>query len=398
MNNSELPKLCNDETCTGCGACENTCPTDAIKLLGNEEGFLMPHVNEQKCIGCHKCEKACPVLSFDEKTDDTSNYKTFACWHNDDKIRKESSSGGIFSVLAEKILTDKGSVYGAAYDESLNLKHIKVIRNESLYKVRKTKYIQSQIGKIFKDVKEDLKDPGKKVLFTGTPCQIAGLKSFLINDYDNLICVDLICHGVPSNLFFKKYITWIESKLNINISNFEFRNKKVSWKDSCRIAESKEGKQYYIPRKLDFFYNCFGKQNNSLRECCYNCKFKNRADFHADITIGDFWGIGTEQQFKEKQAKINGISILLIKTEKGAMFIKDMDFYKQERTYREGMMKNPGIYSSAKRPKSRDTLYKDLLLLNFEDLTKKYTTTNIRERASYWLRENIPFLIKLIRQ
>lgn len=398
MNNHKLPELCNEITCTGCGACENICPVDAIRLLENKEGFLIPDVNEHKCIGCHKCERTCPVLSYDGKTDNTSSHKTYACWNNNEEIRRESSSGGIFSALADKVIKQGGTVYGAAYDDIMYLKHFKAVDDISLSKLRKTKYIQSRTGKIFVDVKKDLMESHEPVLFTGTPCQIAGLKSFLGKDYDNLICTDLICHGVPSNLFFKKYIQWLESKLGICISDFEFRNKKVSWKDSCRMAISTKGKRYYITRKLDFFYNSFGKQNNSLRECCYDCKFKNRVDFHADMTIGDFWGIGIKNPLNDKDAKIKGISILIVKSEKGAMFINDMDFHKLERPYKEGVMKNPAIYSSAKRPQSRNTLYMDLLSLDFDDLVKKYTTTNIKEKTIYWLRENMPFLIKLIRR
>ena len=398
MNSRRFPKLCNDKTCTGCGACENVCPAEAIILSENDEGFLIPHVNENSCIGCLKCEKLCPVLSYDGKENDISNFKTYASWNNDENIRKESSSGGIFSALAEKVITFGGHVYGAAYDENLNLKHIGVDKIESICKLRKSKYIQSSTGKVLKEIKEILDKSEQYVLFTGTPCQIAGLKSFLGKDYRNLICVDVICHGVPSNSFFKKYIQWIESKLKIKVSDFEFRNKKTGWKDSCRIAIDETGKRYYIPCKLDFFYNCFGKLNNSLRECCYNCKFKNRLDFHADITIGDFWGIGTEQPFNIKQAKLKGISIVITKTEKGSRFINDIDFYKQERTYKEGIIKNPGLYLSAKRPQSRDTIYKDLQSFDFDLLVKTYAKNSIKERFIYWLREKTPFLIRLLRQ
>lgn len=397
MTNKELPQLCNDTTCTGCGACENICPTGAIKLSENNEGFLVPYVNTNICIGCHKCEKACPVIQYNSKENDITKYITYACWNNDDKIRKDSTSGGVFSSLAETVITQGGYVYGAAYDERLNLKHIKINEIDSLYKLRKSKYIQSAIGNVLKEIKDILTKTELCVLFTGTPCQIAGLKSFLGKDFKNLICIDLICHGVPANSFFRKYISWLESKFKIRITDFEFRNKKVGWKDSCRIAISDTGNKYYIPRKLDFFYNCFGKQSNSLRECCYNCKFKNRSDFYADITIGDFWGIGSEQPFNVKQAKIKGISMMIIKTQKGAEFIENMSFYKQKRTYTEGTIKNPGLYSSAKRPLSRDTIYKDLNSLDFESLVNKYTKTSTREKASYWLRENIPFVIKLFR-
>lgn len=268
------------EKCTGCGACYNICPTEAIKMETNSEGFLYPVIDKEKCISCGLCKEKCPQLKT-TKLNYSLPYITCA----EDKIRKESSSGGMFTVLAEYILSQKGYVCGAAW-EDYQVKHIIVDKKRDLRLLRKSKYLQSDINQVYKELEKLLKD-NKYVLFSGCPCQVDGLLTFLGDkEYPNLLTVDLVCHGVPSPTLFRKYL--MEKSKGNAIKEINFRNKEKGWGTHMEIVYS-DGSRYFNSCSRDEWY--LGFLNGIItRESCSRCQYAN-IDRIGDITIGDFWGV-----------------------------------------------------------------------------------------------------------
>lgn len=358
--------ICDSELCTGCGACYNICPKEAINMQENEEGFLYPKIDEKKCVNCNLCEKTCPV----SRKENLSNIKSevYAAINKDGNILMKSSSGGLFSVLAEETINKGGYVYGSIFDEQLNVIHTCVNSKKKLEKLRGSKYVQSNVGDTFKTVKKQL-ESGQKVLYSGTPCQIAGLKAYLNKEYENLITVDLICHGVPSQKFFNKYIKHISKGKEIKA--FKFRNKD---KNDCNIMIlsyqiGKKKKEIRNPQ-LDPYYNAFLSQKN-YRESCYQCKYAN-LNRVGDFTLGDFWGV---EKYHKKFNNDYGVSVILINTKKAKYFfeenIKNRIIY--EKTNIEYVkVKNQNLNAPSQRPQERDNIYTDLNKYGFKYITKKY--------------------------
>ena len=226
---SEEIKLCPQDECTGCQACMNICPHGCIEMVTNSEGFLNPQIDTHKCIRCSRCRSVCPVLTKAPKCFvRTESPEIYACWIKDDKVRQKSSSGGLFSAIALNVFNQGGIVFGAAFDNQMHLSHIGIDEINLLDKLRRSKYIQSEIGNCFKLVEEKLKT-GKPVFFVGAPCQIAGLNLFLGTDYENLITADFICHGVSSPVVFSKYVEYIESIYSLHVKDVNFRDKRKGW-------------------------------------------------------------------------------------------------------------------------------------------------------------------------
>ena len=220
-----MPFLANKIDCTGCAACMNSCARSAIQMVADEEGFLVPIVDNDKCVECKLCEKSCPVITKTSNTN-TSQPKAYAVWNEIDRC--VSSSGGAFSSFARYVLKKGGAVFGAAFDTNLHCHHINVTTIEGLDALRGSKYVQSEIGDTYKEIKIVLKDD-KYVLFCGTPCQVAGLKAFLRKDYEKLITLDLVCHGVPSDFVFQAYKSKISTRLAGigKVDGFEFRRREI---------------------------------------------------------------------------------------------------------------------------------------------------------------------------
>lgn len=310
MNNINL---CAPETCTGCMACYNACGHNAIDIIEDEEGFLHPTINKEKCKQCGRCQKSCPIIT--PLINLTYKQYGYACWNKDSNIVKNSSSGGLFTSLAENIINEGGFVVGAGFDNNFCVKHIIVKNIKDLEKLRYSKYVQSYIGSIFTDIKRLLiENPNTPILFTGTPCQVAGLKKYLIKDFENLITCDFVCHGVPSPKIFKDYIKWIENKHKSKLTNYIFRNKRWSWSSFNTKATFANGKIYYGTWFKDKFLRLF-LSNIILRKACYKCNFCNM-NRPGDITFADFWGI---KFTPEEIANYNdtGISLALINSYKG---------------------------------------------------------------------------------
>ena len=299
--------------CTACQACFNICPVQAITMKTDSEGFLYPYINNEKCIQCKKCQQVCPSLNEPKKQDCQAAYGAYV---TDLSKRMQSSSGGIFAETARYFLKNNGVVCGAAFDEQLQLRHIIVDNIKDLHKICGTKYLQSNINNTFKQIEKLLKS-NKSVLFSGTPCQVAGLKSFLQHDYDNLLCIDLICHGVPSQQFFSRYCAELSPDNEIIEMSFRDKTKDVTNINLTYIC--KDGNVIREPYSDSPYI--YGYINNYInRPSCYQCKNKGlkRA---SDITLGDFWGVENEYpQFTDK----NGISAVLIHTDKGKYYFSQI--------------------------------------------------------------------------
>ncbi len=289
--------------CTGCGACYNVCPVNAIDMKSNKEGFKYPVINKKKCINCGACKKICPC---------NNNYKyiykdikAYAAYSKTDKYKNLSSSGAIFPLIAAKILKNKGIVYGCS--GSINPKHIRIEKTNNLNKILGSKYVQSDINFIYKKVKEDLLNH-KMVLFSGTPCQIEGLKKYLKNDYDNLYCLSVICHGIPSKKTLKKYLDSKFKGKKITDINFRYQIDNLRF-----IKYSLEKKNEFIKSNEDLYMKSF-LQNYSLRNSCYKCQFKLFEKNTADIILGDYWGW---QQYHQFNQEIDNVSAVICNSKKG---------------------------------------------------------------------------------
>lgn len=307
-----------DKDCTGCYACYNVCPVNAIKFIENSQGFKFPSIDYNKCIECGLCLKTCPINSIQLKN--TTNPDCYAIMA-DDKIRYKSSSGGIFTILANHVLSQGGYVAGAVFDNNANVIHIVSNKIDDIEKMRGSKYLQSDIGKCFSEIKELLNN-NKQILFTGTPCQVAGLKSYLVKDYENLFCIDILCHGVPSPAIFKKYISEniIKNKKNIKWLNTNFRDKIQGWNSNLITTTTTTTGTFSQEACNDDFMKAF-LNNLCLRESCGNCRF-NKIPRQGDCTIGDFWGINNHYPEYDDQ---KGTSVVLTNNSKGKSLLRKIE-------------------------------------------------------------------------
>lgn len=297
--------------CCYCTACINVCTTKAITTIIDMDGFAFPEINRDLCMECGLCNKVCAFQN--RPLSGQEPIKTYAAVNKNKDILYESSSGGAFGALAHIVLQKGGIVFGCGYSENMEPSHIAVGDINGLKKIQGSKYVQSNIGTSFRETKTYLKS-NKPVLFTGTPCQIAGLKSYLGKDYANLITVDIICHGVPSFEFFKGYIQYLEQKLNGKIIDFLFRDKSQGWGLKGRIVYEQKGlvKEKRISAARSYYYQYF-LNGDIFRESCYHCKYAC-CFREGDFTIGDFWGV---HKYHPEVDINKGVSLLLINTKKG---------------------------------------------------------------------------------
>ena len=299
--------------CCGCTACQQICPVQCIVMTSDEEGFLYPKINEGQCIGCQKCEAVCPIQTPPLVKGKTQTYVGYA---KNEKIRRRSSSGGIFSLAAEYVLKRGGAVFGAAFDDALAVHHICVESEEDLDKLRGSKYVQSSLENTYAQAEEYLID-GRWVLFSGTACQIAGLKNYLGKEYDRLLTIDVLCHGVPSPKIWKLYLEEQERKHHGKITSIQFRDKRLGWKlYSIRILFA-DGGEYAVPFPDDVFMNMF-LANIDLRPACHDCRFKEFPRV-SDMTIGDCWGI---ENYMPEMDDDKGTSLFMVHSPKGERILE----------------------------------------------------------------------------
>lgn len=294
--------------CCGCTACQQVCPVKCIAMEPDEEGFLYPKIDNSRCIRCGKCKKVCPIqnpLVPEGKTE------TFVGYSNHAGIREQSSSGGVFSLAAEYVLKRGGVVFGAAFDGAFAVRHICVQSEEDLYQLRGSKYVQSSLEDTYAQAKQYL-EAGRRVLFTGTACQIAGLKHYLEKPYEQLLTIDVLCHGVPSPKIWKLYLEDQERRNHGKITSIQFRDKQLGWKLYSTRILFENGREYAVPFPDDPFMNMF-LDNIDLRPSCHDCRFKAFPRV-SDVTIGDCWGI--ENHMPEMDDDL-GTSIILVHSAKG---------------------------------------------------------------------------------
>lgn len=302
-----------DNRCTGCKACIQSCPKSCIKTKIHGLGFEYPDIDESTCIHCDLCSRICPI---EHEIVTPATQKAYAVVHKNAVTVNQSTSGGMFSAVAEWVLKNNGVVYGCAFDDVLHAKTIRVDDSAILGRLRGSKYVQCDTGDSFASTEKDLKT-GRTVFFTGTPCQIDGLKSFLKIDYDNLICADLICHGVPSSRYFLDYIAYLEKKNNGKVKDFSFRSKQNC--SGSYVARydyiSNNTKQKHQKRLCYYnsYYYSYFLYGEISRESCYTCKYANLKRV-GDLTFGDLWGVeGIHIPFKTN----NGCSLVIVNSVKG---------------------------------------------------------------------------------
>ena len=346
------PMLANQKVCTGCTACAIICPKGCIKMKENIEGFLYPEIDRNQCVECRQCEKVCPLITSLERADEEQT-EAVAAFSKDENVRMNSSSGGVFSEFAEKILEKNGVVYGAAYDEKYDVKHIRIENIQDMVQIRGAKYSQSMLGNTFSKVKEDLMQ-GKQVLFSGTPCQIAGLKSFLQKDYSNLLCIDFVCHGIPSPLIWRKYVEYRRKKDGSVTfpKKINLRSKESGWSKWGYSTEFEYSdiKKYQVKWDNDPFMKLFVK-DYVLRNSCYRCSFKG-VERVSDLTIGDFWGIW---DLYPEMDDDKGTSLILIHSDRGKRLYQNISnkLVVKKVTLQECMMQNKSLVESAVDVKSK---------------------------------------------
>lgn len=338
-----MKQICKENKCTGCSTCMNVCPKNCITMKENTQGILMPNINEEKCINCNLCVKKCPE---NNQSEFYVPLRVYAGWSLDKEERRKSASGGIASEMYKYIINHGGMAVGTQYDENMNLVHKITNKMEEVKKYKGSKYVQSYIGKVYTQIEKELKE-SKKVIFIGTPCQVNGLKSFLKNkDDDKLITVDLVCHGVPPIKYLKDYLEYL--KIQKQIDNITFRGE-----NNWHFTGYKKGKIIYKKHnKEDLYYKAF-LDGLFYRENCYQCRYA-RKERVADITIGDFWGIGEEIPFNYEIEE--GVSLILVNTGKGYELIQKMksQIFIEERTIEEAQKGNAQLnYPSHKNPNTQ---------------------------------------------
>ena len=321
----------NRADCSGCAACANVCPRNAIVMRRDVEGFAYPAIIRERCVACGKCDATCPALNFKKKFPDRFP-KVFAAINPNKKIRRHSSSGGIFTALSEIVLRGGGIVFGAGFDKNFRVVHKAARTSDELENLRGSKYVQSEIGDVYRQVWNALKSC--VVLFSGTPCQCAGLKNFLGGKPENLFLVDIVCHGTPSPALWEKYIG--EFTHAHEVRHVNFRSKRRGWQVSHMEINFADQGHYLRPINQDVYGKIF-LSSLSERPSCHACKFKFPS-VQSDLTLGDAWGI---QRFAPELFDNRGTSIVIVHTELGGEFLTHAGLIGREVKFLDATANNP---------------------------------------------------------
>lgn len=386
-------QLCDKMKCTQCLACVNTCPKGCIKMVDVGQGFAVPQIDESVCVECGSCMHACHQL--ENNHDRNIPAKTLACWNKVTSDRKKSSSGGAFSVLARKVLSQNGVVFGATMSGDLKVYHICIENADDLPRLQGSKYVQSYLGDTYIQVRNLLKN-GRLVLFTGTPCQVGGLLTFLRKKYENLITCDMVCHGVPSQRAFDAFCE--RTGLSGTCYGISFRFTEGWGFQLARelIAPTKAGdfnsacveRKPVCPSKA-WYMRAFNK-SLMFNEACYTCSYTQIGRV-SDFTMADYWGLGAKVPFNHPTYL--GISMLLVNTPKAIEMLNELpNLYYEERDLQEAIEGNYNLTHSSTRPNNRDAFIADLLDKNKKDIVRKYgLQASVRDYIrllKQWLNKN----------
>lgn len=377
-------QLCDKYKCTQCMACVNACPKHCITMVDAGEGFDVPKINDGACIECGTCTKVCHVIS--PIGEYHTPLKTLACWTKNDEDRKRSSSGGAFSVLARKVLSDNGVVFGATMDTNLHVKHICIDNAEDIVKLQGSKYVQSFLGDTYKQVRDLLRQE-RLVLFTGTPCQVGGLLAFLREKYNNLITCDMVCHGVPSQKAFDAFCERTHLKDRCQGVSFRFT---AGWgyQLACELVapmQAGDSDSTHVVRKVvnprnAWYMRAFNK-GLMFNETCFSCAYTIPQRV-SDFTMADYWGLGAKIPFNHPTHR--GVSMLLINNQKAMEIINNCpDLFFEERTLEEAIEGNYNLSHNSERPIGRDTFILDMQTMEVSALIRKY---GIKESLRDYLR------------
>lgn len=378
------------EKCTGCGACVQRCPKRCISWTQREFGFRYPQIDKDTCVNCGQCEKVCPI---DKALEVSAEQKAYAAVHKDDEVLAKSTSGGAFTAIADAVFAQGGIVYGAAMLDGMQVKHIRTSGNDDFEGLRSSKYLQSDTGTTYQMVEQDLKQ-GKTVLYSGTPCQIDGLKNFLGKDCENLYTVDVVCHGVGSQAYFDKYMDYARERYG-KIKALRFRSKEYAgW--SCGgvvVVDSSDCLKKIPYRDFDNYYYSYFLSGDIYRKSCYSCKYAN-TNRVGDFTLGDYWGVEALNLPLQTE---NGCSLLLVNNRHAMQLLDEIESLDRvETTVEQAAHCNKQLNAPSKLMDSRQNRIGEYESMSGQQIQKVYLKNHRKTVVKGQLKALMPYKLKLL--
>lgn len=380
------------EKCTGCGACVQCCPKRCISWTQREFGFRYPQIDKDACVNCGLCEKVCPI---DKALEVSDEQKAYAAVHKDDEVLAKSTSGGAFTAIADAIFAQGGIVYGAAMRDGMQVKHIRTSGKDDFEGLRSSKYLQSDTGTTYQMVEQDLKQ-GKTVLYSGTPCQIDGLKNFLRKDYENLYTADIVCHGVGSQAYFDKYMDYARERYG-KIKALRFRSKEYAgW--SCGgggvvVVDSSDCLKKIPYRDFDNYYYSYFLSGDIYRKSCYSCKYAN-TNRVGDFTLGDYWGVEALNLPLQTE---NGCSLLLVNNQHAMQLLDEIESLDRvETTVEQAAHCNKQLNAPSKLMDSRQNRIGEYESMSGQQIQKEYLKNHRKTVVKGQLKALMPYKLKLL--
>lgn len=378
------------EKCTGCGACVQRCPKRCISWTEREFGFRYPQIDKDACVNCGQCEKVCPI---DKALEVSAEQKAYAAVHKDDEVLAKSTSGGAFTAIADAVFAQGGIVYGAAMLDGMQVKHIRTSGKDDFEGLRSSKYLQSDTETTYQMVEQDLKQ-GKTVLYSGTPCQIDGLKNFLGKDYENLYTVDIVCHGVGSQAYFDKYMDYARERYG-KIKALRFRSKEYAGWSCCGVVvvDSSDCLKKIPYRDFDNYYYSYFLSGDIYRKSCYSCKYAN-TNRVGDFTLGDYWGV--EALNLPLQTK-NGCSLLLVNNRHAMLLLDEIESLDRvETTVEQAAHCNKQLNAPSKLMDSRQNRIGEYESMSGQQIQKEYLKNHRKTVVKGQLKALMPYKLKLL--
>ena len=379
------------EKCTGCGACVQRCPKQCISWARREFGFRYPQIDKDACVNCGSCEKVCPI---DKALEVSAEQKAYAAVHKDDEVLAKSTSGGAFTAIADAIFAQGGIVYGAAMLDDMQVKHIRTTGKDDFEGLRSSKYLQSDTGTTYQMVEQDLKQ-GKTVLYSGTPCQIDGLKNFLGKDYETLYTVDIVCHGVGSQAYFDKYMDYARERYG-KIKALRFRSKEYAgW--SCGgvvvVVDSSDCLKKIPYRDFDNYYYSYFLSGDIYRKSCYSCKYAN-TNRVGDFSLGDYWGVEALNLPLQTE---NGCSLLLVNNQHAMQLLDEIESLDRvETTVEQAAHCNKQLNAPSKLMDSRQNRIGEYESMSGQQIQKEYLKNHRKTVVKGQLKALMPYKLKLL--